>query len=371
MGYQDNYLPYHQMLLGHNVQIFTSNRYFPFEDYEQRLSTLGPRSFKPSKIIDKGIIINRYRTLFENSQRAQILFGGYFRDIYRFKPEVVQVHSIQSLMLLFIPLIKLLTGAKIFVDSHSDYNVNPPRFKKRIFYKIYSIYIKIIDRLISGYLPITSGGVKFLKNEFNIKNKVHINYLGSDLHINNENKFSLRKMYKLPLDGLIFVTSGLIDERKKIKEFLLMMEQINTDQLFYFLIVGTINKEYLNEIKDSISVNTFDRIILKEFVKSKVLYQYYFASDIAFFPGRPTVSIQEAMGCSLPVIIRNHEETRQLHKGGVLIIENNDDNSKKIKKLINDKSFRNEMSKKSIELITDKFTWNKIAIDSIELYKTL
>jgi len=371
MGYQENYLPYYQMKFGHNVEIYTSNRFFPFKDYKQRLAIAGERKFKPSIIYDKGIKITRYRSIIENRKNAQVLFIGFLIDIYRFKPDVVQIHTIQSYLNLIIPIIKILTGAKIFIDSHADYNVNKINFKKRIYYFFLTIYFKLIDGFINGYLPISKGSVNFLKSEFKIHNKIKINYLGSDIHNNCNSKINIRKKYKLPLNDVIFITSGLVDKRKNIDQFLFMLEHLETNNPFSVLIVGTINPEYLKNIKDSLSPIFYNKIIFKEFVKPNELYQYYFGSDIAFFPGNPTVSIQESMGCGLPVIIKNHEVTSQLYEGGVIVFENIDDCTKEIIKLIEDKDFREQMSTRSKKLIKDKFTWEKIAIDSIKIYKQL
>ena len=110
MGYQENWLPYYQKKLGNEVLILTSDKYFPFPNYDINIKPLlGDRYRGESIYKDKGIKVIRKKSLFEITSKSIIWFNAK-NVILDFKPDIIHLHGITNINLFqFIYFIKNLS----------------------------------------------------------------------------------------------------------------------------------------------------------------------------------------------------------------------------------------------------------------------
>ena len=93
--------------------------------------------------------------------------------------------------------------------------------------------------------------------------------------------------------------------------------------------MGSGDQEYISELKaraEELSIQ--DRFIYKEFVPKERLHEYYSASDVGIWPVQPSITIIEAIGCHLPVILPDRDTVAHLVQlgNGVLFKEGDAEN---------------------------------------------
>jgi hypothetical protein len=110
-------------------------------------------------------------------------------------------------------------------------------------------------------------------------------------------------------------------------------------------------------------------IIYIDWLASKEIHKYFFASDLAVFPGTHSVLWEEAVGLGLPCIFKKWEGIQHVDLGGnCMFIEEVNGSSIKdvLLKITEDKSTLEEMKEKAELLGPKKFIYSEIARRSIE-----
>jgi len=112
-------------------------------------------------------------------------------------------------------------------------------------------------------------------------------------------------------------------------------------------------------------------VIFLDRASQKEMPYYYSAADIGVWPSRATITIVEAMSCSLPVIIPNRKVVNHfLQYGGGLSFELGEVKQlrEKIEFLVNNKKERSRLSKEARKTVEENFSYRKIAENLIKIY---
>lgn len=374
MGYQENWLPYYQKKLGHEVCVLTSNKYFPFPEYEKTIQhVLGSRCVADGVSYDRGIKIVRKKTFFEISGRAMIFFFAY-RDILVFKPDVVHLHGVPTLLVfLYLPFLFFFKNTKVFIDCHSDFSVTRYKsFVNRLYYFFSKIVLKVFDNKISAYLPISPESQDFLNQMIGIaQHRCVLLPLGFDHHIFNRacKDSSLRDQIGIPKGRIVIINSGKQYPSKKIVEIILAVRNLVLLENYkdiHLLLIGTASDIYNDEIKSAV-IDIEDHVTRISFLAHSELVKYYSLADIGIWPGIPSNTIQEAMGCGVALILPDNKNVAHLIDGnGVLMSTVTPGKiSESIRIVIGGLSEMKEQSLKH----SRKYTWEQIARHSIEIYE--
>src|SRR5437016_1249702 len=92
LGYSEYHLPIAQQRLGHTVAVLTSDRFFPFPDYEATTRPLlGERVVGSGTREEYGLRAYRLPIAFE--YRHHLWLRGFAGALAEFKPDVVHVHE--------------------------------------------------------------------------------------------------------------------------------------------------------------------------------------------------------------------------------------------------------------------------------------
>ena len=119
LGYQEYFLAKEHSKMGHDVTVVTSDRYFPFPDYEKTVKpVLGDRIQKPSKSNYENFKIIRLPTLIEFSCRVWLT--GLEDTIREIKPDVVISHTIGNFNTLRMANLKSSMDFKLVTDEHMN-----------------------------------------------------------------------------------------------------------------------------------------------------------------------------------------------------------------------------------------------------------
>jgi len=375
MGYQENWLPYYQKELDYEVLILTSDKYFPFPNYEDNVGKiLGDRIKGEGVFFDKDVKIIREKSFLEISSKAIVLFKVK-SIIENFNPDAIHLHGITNLNLFSVLWCIKDKKIKLFIDSHSDYQVsNYKSIFNKLYYKIWSNIYKIFDKKINLYLPTTKEGQKFIVNEFKINiDKTEVNYLGvnSDNFYYDENaKELLVKKYNLE-NKIVIINAGKQYEGKKIDFIIQVVKELVTKfkrEDIALILIGNASKEYERIIQYE-SQNILEHITRISFLENKLLKDYYSLADIGIWPGIPSNTIQEAMACEVSIILPTNDTTSHLIDNNGFFIKEFD--AELVAKNINDliKNSLLEKYKHMSRKIVSKYSWKEIAKQSLEIYE--
>jgi len=381
MGYQENYLPAEQKKLGLFPFIITSDRYPPIQNYDQILApVLGSRIQYPDRFKDKEVEILRLPVILENIHHTYVLLKGLYRSILKINPDIIHLHGVSGYLVFQVLIINSFLNMPLVMDSHTCYfNVNPYNFKKRFYYKILKrLVYPCFKSKIKKMLPINEDAKVFLKDELNIQeSKLTILPLGTDVktfYFSEIERVALRKKLGFNPNDVVAIHSGKLSDRKQTSFLVNSLTCLFSNfPSFKLLIVGSGSKEYMDSIRFIVKENDMEnKVFFYPFAQRNVLRKFYNAADIGIWPGDPSITIQEAMACKLPIIVQDHRDTKELNAYTNGIVVRRGDKAQllsAISKLVLNKKLREDLGEKSLQLVQDILNWKSIAQRSIELYR--
>lgn len=375
-SYQENILPKFHKKLGHDVRILASTETY---NSDVELSYIEPSSYTSTDDISI-TRIGYINWLPKTIARKLRIYNGVKKNLNTFKPDVIFMHDCQFLSILTFANYARNNEVIIFVDSHTDF-VNSGRgwVSKNILHKIiYKFCAKSIEKYTTkfyGTLPMRSD---FLKEVYNIEpKKIELLPFGADDSLYNSNeKKSIRQKIREKLNisegEFVFISGGKLDRRKNIHLLLKVWQDLKKDGKLgpsKLIVFGKPNAEMNLEIQQLV---IGDDIIFIDWLDSKEIHKYFFAADLAIFPGTHSVLWEEAVGLGLPCIFKKWKGIQHVDLGGncIFLEEINDRSLKEvIKRIIEDKITFKEMKDKAEFLGPRTFVYSEIAKRSISLEK--
>lgn len=173
----------------------------------------------------------------------------------------------------------------------------------------------------------------------------------------------IRKELKLSDNDFVIITGGKIDRRKNIHHLIKVVNEIKNDNI-KLIVFGTPTPDMKDEIR-----NLLDSPAIRYlgWVPSEKVYNYFFAGDLAFFPGTHSVLWEQAVGIGLPCIFKKWEGIQHIDIGGnCLFINSNDEIKDNILALYQNKSQLALMKQIAMEKGVNQFSYYEIAKKAIE-----
>lgn len=373
-SYQENILPKIHKLQGHEVEIVAST--------ETYLDNLKLGYVTPGSYLSRDEIkVTRlpYSSGLPNGVLKKLrLYDGLYRKLISFKPNIIFLHDCQFLSINSIVRYAKKNDVKIYIDSHTDY-INSAKgwLSKNILHKIiYRYCAKRIEKYaikFYGTLPLRC---EFLNKVYGVKkDKIKLLPFGADNSLfNYEDRGKYRdeilQALNIPSEDFVFITGGKIDERKKIhillRAFADFIDERHSSNI-HLIVFGKPTEEMKNIINELASHQNIHYI---EWIDSKELFKYFFASDLAIFPGTHSVLWEEAVGLGTPCVFYSWEGIQHLDKGGncLYINKNNYEELKKILNyLVSNPDIVNKMKEISLKVGPKYFSYSNIAKQAIEI----
>lgn len=369
-GYQENILPKIHKQIGYDVNIVASTETWIDN---KTLGYVEPRSY----FNENGILVTRlsYVSWLPHSIAKKLrLYSGLREILNNLKPDIIFLHDVQFLSIIDIAnYMNQNKGAILYVDGHTDY-INSARnwISKNILHKIiYRFCAKRIEPHTRKFWGVTPSRVQFYVDVYGInKSKVDLLVMGvDDTEIDFEKKSSIRKerrnLLGIDQDAFTIISGGKIDDNKKIHILMQAIIDLDIDDV-ELIVFGSVSDKLELEINE---LSKSKRIKFIGWISPEDVYDYYFASDLAFFPGTHSVLWEQALGIGLPSVFRRWEGMEHLDLSGNCLFLN-EGNLREIKdvliRIFQDEELYSRMLKVATSTGVQNFSYTNIAKRAIQ-----
>jgi glycosyltransferase involved in cell wall biosynthesis len=200
--------------------------------------------------------------------------------------------------------------------------------------------------------------------------------LGVDTEVfsSDVNSDSLREELGINEDEQVLISAGNLNETKDLDILLRAFDSVvDEDSNVRLLIVGPGPEEYLREIRELVAdLGLSDQVKFCGEIPHESLPEYYNLADIGIWPGKLGITIIEAIGCGLPVVVCDSAATDFLianENGASFERGNSVKLATVISQLVSNPDQIDTFSQNAVEYAQDELSWRKIAERSIEFYR--
>lgn len=369
-GYQENILPKMHKLQGHDVAILASTETF----IDTKLGYTQSGSYLSSD----GIPVTRIpyiKWLPHKIVKKLRIYTGVSECLNKFKPDIIFLHDCQ-----FLSISQVAKYAKknkdtiIFVDGHTDF-INSARtwISKNILHKvIYKWCAQKIEPFTTKFYGTLPLRVDFFIDVYKIPaEKTELLMLGiDDTKVDYSNRAiigsKIREELGIKNDDFVVVTGGKIDSLKNIHLLMKAIKEIDNPKI-HLIVFGKVAPEMQNEINELL---VSQQIHFVGWIPAAKSVDYFFASDIAFFPGTHSVLWEESVGLGVPGVFKRWKGIEHIDlKGNCIFLDTVDvlEIKNAILYLYNNPEILIKMKAKAIDEGIKQFSYYEIAKKAIEL----
>lgn len=380
LGYQEVYLARAYKRLGHRVRVFTSCQVSPTgkkvikHDYKRGL-------FKDPKYE-----YEVFRLKANLSFMSKVYSFGLKKALLDFEPELIIIIALAKMFaspLLTKEIARKSDMIVIFGDAYEYKDITNlyrkclTSTKEFIFYffkkRLYKKAVKLSKRIVLNVPESEKIILSYLndRDKLNFFNKrIHMN-LGFDpdeFYFAKHDRELIRENLNIADDEIVIITSTRVNSRKRLEEIISTVSKMYLEgKKVRYIIIGFQGDNYERSLKEYINRQPNPQIFhCYPILNHEVVRKYYCAADIGVWL-KAAISIQEAMGTGLPVILENRPSLNHLVEEGVngWYFRENDMNNvlKKAKRDLFSVKYKNknEFRQKTAQINSRKFSYNKIA----------
>ena len=370
MGYQENYLPFYQAGLGHDVLVLCSKHFLKKRKVFQ--------NFKDDIFYqDRKLVVKRLNSLYIGFLTEQNWYLGFKKTVQEFNPDIVHLHDVGALPSLQFLLFKILTKnkVKVFVDSHIDngnFDFKAPHKYFYYFCLMKKVIIPCMLREDFEFLAVNPYAKYCLEEYFGIpKERIKLLLLGVDsktMIFSPEKRKSLRNQYNIGNNDIVFVFSGIFEKNKSLLDLLGAFKILAKKYNNIFLLM--IGKGNLAVDKEFELLKEEGRIVLIGWLSRQELCYWYSSADVGVLPGK-LGGIKDIVAVGRSLIVNDDLAVSYLvdNENGLVFKRNNlGELINAMETYIKNPSLIEKYGKKSLELVANKLSWENIALKSLEVY---
>lgn len=357
--YQEYYMLREHVRAGHEVIVLTSDRNFPFPDYENTAQKVfGDRIIGTGVQIEDQVKIIRLPVLFE--ARGRVWLRGLNRVIREIKPDVIISHSILDLNTMLLAVGPM--PGRFIIDEHQVATQHDRGLMGKLVCALFRRFMTpILLRKAEKFIAISDNCITVMHDSFGIPHeRIEVIPLGADPDVfkfDHELRLQFRAEHHINETDLVIIHTGKFYDEKKSHVIVDAANAVITDKKIHLLFVGACTSEYTSIFNDALkrSVHPFTFIPM---VGQAELVAAFSASDIAVWPAGPTISTLEAASCRLPVICHNALTERLRMDNGIGIkFGDVEELTAALQLLINDDARRSAMGENGQRFIRSELSW--------------
>jgi len=378
LGYQENYLPFYQADLGHEVHLVSSKRVPPkFRD--KYIEDQWGESYRKN-----GVQIHRLNCRFVAESVEDVFFDRLQTTLAGIAPDVVHSHglitmkSVQSFYYKF----RHESSTGLFIDMHRDNgNFDMSSVQNQFLYSVFKTgFLPVLKRYTDCFLPVNPYSKDLLMNDLSIDpTQVELLPLGVDkteFSPDPQARQSVREGLGLEPSDTLVIFAGHIEETKRLTDAIAALGNLNDGLLSEtnFLILGSGDKEYINQLHSTAAeAGVRENTEFRGFVDHDRLSNYFNAADVGIWTGKLGITVLEAVSCGLPVIVSDDPATTFIvsNDNGLTFTEGDlKELTNRIKKYLSEPALWDEHGSRGRQLIEERLSWEQIAAKSIECYRS-
>ena len=366
-GYQENLLPKYHKRLGHDVTLIITNTMHKDgkiveTDCADYISKDGVRIIRLTK--------RKYFSKILTNLRSKMDVMPYLNEI---QPDFVFFHGLISTTIFDVIKYKkkINPDCVIVQDNHLDYNIGKNKnliFKDKIIRGYYRRLNRKTIKHIACVYGVTPWRKQYAEEYFKIPaTKTDVLLMGADddemnIKSRDDIRYKLRQQYDIGENTFLVISGGKIDKKKNIHLLIEACKDLNGVKLMIF---GQIDNEIVHEVEKDIDNK---KIIYLGWLNSSEIYKYFYAADLAFFPGQHSVLWEQACASKIPCVFKSWEGMYHVNNGGNSDFINNVsvvNIKEKISELFFTPKYFN-MKKVADSKATDIYLYSNIAKKSLE-----
>lgn len=313
-GYFDLFSGYHEVSLAQafsklgEVTVFTGDIVSPiFSDAHLEGIGMG-RRYKKLQEVHHGITVKRFAALevrsmvFARGLRKAVQQGG-FDLVVQFSPGFV-FPAAASFPRLSCPRVVL------YGDNSAMYaNLSPllARVKYLIFAATKGVLYAVVNsraQVIYGYTPETLDRLR----PFAAGRKMEVaplTYDGKSFYFDPQEREEMRLELGVGYDERLIIGAGKINQQKRFDLLVRAFEELAAeDEKLRLAILGLSVDRASSDLRELVSNSVVrDRISILPFGDQETLRKFFNAADVGVWPRMPAITIQQAMGTGLRVVL--------------------------------------------------------------------
>lgn len=314
-GYQENLLTKYQKKLGHDVTLIITNT-----------------THRDGKIVQTdcadymtqdGIRVVRLKRkqYIHRSLTAMCAHMQVLPLLEEIRPDFVFYHGLLGTTIDEVIRYKkhINPDCVIVQDNHLDYNIGTrcQSLKEKLVRCFHRWVNRRSIKYVSKVYGVTPWRSTYAQDYFRIPaEKTDVLIMGADdekIDLRNRSaiRMAMRQKYNIKDDEFLIVTGGKIDKKKKIH---LLMEACRGLANVKLLVFGQVSED-LQELLDQY-LNENGNIIYVGWINADAVYDYFFAADLAFFPGQHSVLWEQACAAKVPCVFEAWEGMDHVNNGG-------------------------------------------------------
>jgi glycosyltransferase involved in cell wall biosynthesis len=329
VGYQEVHLPRAFARIGHTVKVFTSDASVNLGGSVNKLTYI------PGISVDEKLKFEILR-LPAVSYKSKAYSFSLRKAIEEFAPDVLVILGVAKIFprsLLTGRLSKKIKIVSIYGDSKEYLERGSFSQKIKTFFhelgyatikkSLYKSAVKYSDKIILN-IPETD---MVFQDFLNAKEKpvyetkkvmLNLGFDPDEYYFNETDRADMRKKMHFEEDDIVIITSTRINKRKNLENIIKLISQLNSEgKSVKYIMVGFLGDAYETELKKFIQTQSDPKaFVCFPFLDSKEIRKLYCAADAGIWL-KAAISIQEAMGTGLPVILENKPSVNHLLKEGV------------------------------------------------------
>lgn len=307
-SYQENILPVYHKKMGNDVTIIASWQSF---DNNGKLFIRDYTNYTKYQTKDE---IDIYRIPYKKGIYPKVLYQklrlyeDWINILEVIKPDIVFVHGCQ-----FADINKLIhfvrkNHTKLYIDNHADYINSAKTWYSNLLHRIvWKSYAKKIEPYVTKFWGVTPLRSLFLQDVYKIEpSKIDTLIMGVDIdNMEIDQRAIIRSKLRIELNvednDILLISGGKLDKLKgtlKLLEAFIKLKKTNLKLVLF----GTISAEIKDEFYKYL--NSDERINYIGWVNSDSIFKYFYAADIAIFPGTHSVLWEQSIGIGVPTIIK-------------------------------------------------------------------